>query len=146
MNITGMWIIQCLRSELCPDMPYGDIAKMASESDFTETFNVNDDSFSAPKSMKEAIDNALLEAGKPLPKTMGDYFNSAYVSIGQCYGEAIRDLESNTGAVYNDIYIIGGGAKNGYLNKITEQYTGKHVIALPIEGTAIGNLKIQMKR
>lgn len=146
MNITGMWIIQCLRSELCPDMPYGDIAKMASESDFTETFNVNDDSFSAPKSMKEAIDNALREAGKPLPKTIGDYFNSAYVSIGQCYGEAIRDLESNTGAVYNDIYIIGGGAKNGYLNKITEQYTGKHVIALPIEGTAIGNLKIQMKR
>jgi rhamnulokinase len=146
MNITGMWIIQCLRSELCPDTAYGDIAAMASESDFTETFNVNDDMFSAPKSMKEAIDTALKAAGKPLPKTNGDYFNAAYVSIGKCYGEAIRDLESNTGNTYNDIYIIGGGAKNGYLNKITEKHTGKRVIALPIEGTAIGNLKVQMKR
>ena len=146
MNITGMWIIQSLRSELCPDMPYGDIAKMAEQSAYTETFNVNDDRFSAPKSMKEAIDSALREAGKPLPEADGDYFNSAYVSIGKCYGEAIRDLEANTGNLYNDIYIVGGGAKNGYLNKITEQYTGKHVVALPIEATAIGNLKIQMKR
>ena len=96
--------------------------------------------------MKEAIDNALREAGKPLPETNGDYFNSAYVSIGKCYGEAIRDLESNTGTLYNDIYIVGGGAKNGYLNKITAAYTGKNVIALPIEATAIGNLRVQMKR
>jgi len=55
-------------------------------------------------------------------------------------------MEHNTGTVYSDIYVVGGGAKNEYLNKMTERYTGKRVIALPIEATAIGNLKIQMKR
>ena len=146
MNITGMWLVQELRKELCPDMPYGDIAKMASESSFTETFDVNDDAFSAPESMKGAIEKYLSERGKPTPKEMGDYFNAAYVSLGYCYGEAIRDMEENTGCQYPEIYIVGGGAKNGYLNGITEKFTGKKVVALPIEATAIGNIKIQINR
>ena len=143
-NIAGMWLVQSLRAELCPDMPYGDIAKMASESRFRGTIDVNDDMFYAPKSMKAAIDKYLLDRGKPLPSSNADYFNCAYISIGVCYGRAISDLEENTGKVYDEIYIVGGGAKN--LNSITERYTGKKVIALPIEATAIGNIKIQMKR
>ena len=145
-NITGMWIVQSLRKELCPDMPYGDIAAMAAESSFSEIFDVNDNAFSAPKSMKDAIDTYLSERGKPTPAEMKDYFNAAYVSLGYCYGEAIRDMEQNTGCEYAEIYIVGGGAKNGYLNGITEKFTGKKVVALPIEATAIGNIKIQINR
>ena len=144
-NITGMWIIQCLRSELCPDMPYSEIADMARESGYSEVFDVNDPSFMAPDSMKAAIDAYLSGAGKTMPKCDADYFSSAYHSLGYCYDLAIRDLEANTGKSYTEIYIVGGGAKNTYLNELTEKYTGKRVVALPIEATAIGNLKVQMK-
>ena len=41
-------------------------------------------------------------------------------------------------------HIVGGGAKNAFLNRLTEEATGKTVVALPIEATALGNLKIQM--
>ncbi len=145
-NITGMWIVQSLRSELCPDMPYGDIVKMSISSDFDEIFNVNDEMFSAPDSMKSAIDRYLFGHGKKVPKEVADYFKSAYMSLGHCYGESVADMEHNTGVTYKDIYIVGGGAKNAYLNEITEKCTGKNVVALPIEATAIGNLKIQMNR
>jgi len=145
-NITGMWIIQSLRKELCPETSYSDIADMAKSSSFSEVFDVNDDAFMAPESMKDAIRDYLRENGKSLPKTDADYFNSAYHSLGYCYDIAIKDLESNTGKSYPEIYIVGGGAKNDYLNGLTEKYTGKRVVALPIEATAIGNLKIQMKR
>jgi len=43
-------------------------------------------------------------------------------------------------------HIEGGGAKNAFLNELTAQATGKEVVALPIEATALGNLKIQMER
>ena len=46
---------------------------------------------------------------------------------------------------YKQIYIVGGGAKNRFLNKLTELATNKEVIALPIEATALGNLKIQLE-
>ncbi len=144
-NITGMWIIQSLRKEMCPDMPYGDIAAMAAESDYREIFDVNDDAFTAPKSMKDAIADYLTERGLKAPEKMADYFNAAYVSLADGYRKAILDLERNTGKTYPAIYIVGGGAKNGYLNALTESATGKKVIALPIEATAIGNLKIQIK-
>ena len=44
-----------------------------------------------------------------------------------------------------ELYIVGGGAKNQFLNRLTEEATGKQVVALPIEATALGNLKIQME-
>ena len=144
-NITGMWIIQSLRKEMCPDKSYPDIADEAAASDYAETFNVNDDVFMAPKSMKEAVYNYLKAAGKPTPEKESDYFNAAYHSLALGYKVAIDDLENNTGKTYPGIYIVGGGAKNAYLNALTEKYTGKKVYALPIEATAIGNLKIQLK-
>ncbi len=145
-NIMGMWIVQSLRKELCPDTSYGDIADMAAASDFEEIFDVNDDTFTAPKSMARAIEEYLAKRGKKTPEAAADYFNSAYVSLAHGYKQAIADLEANTGKTYPEIYIVGGGAKNGYLNDLTEKITGKKVVALPIEATAIGNLKIQMKR
>lgn len=60
------------------------------------------------------------------------------------YRDAIRELEANTGKSYEKLYIVGGGAKNTLLNELTAQATGKEVVALPIEATALGNLKIQM--
>ena len=145
-NITGMWIVQSLRRELCPDMPYGEIMELAMTSSFRETVDVNDDAFMAPESMKDAMRDYLLSHGKEAPATDADYFNCAYVSLAEGYKIAIADLENNTGRHYPDLYIVGGGAKNEYLNRLTEEYTGKRVVALPIEATAIGNMMVQMKR
>ena len=145
-NITGMWIIQSLRKEMCPETSYGEIADMAAKSNYAEIFDVNNDAFMAPESMKDAIRDYLVAEGKPAPETMADYFNASYVSLAHGYKEAIADLENNTGKTYTELYIVGGGAKNGYLNDLTEKATGKKVVALPIEATAIGNMMIQIKR
>lgn len=61
------------------------------------------------------------------------------------YRDALTELERNTGKTYEKLYIVGGGAKNEFLNLMTEESTGKQVIALPIEATALGNLRIQME-
>ena len=76
---------------------------------------------------------------------MGAYFRCAYRSLALSYRDAIRELEENTGRIYEKLYIVGGGAKNAFLNRLTEEATGKKVVALPIEATALGNLKIQME-
>ena len=95
--------------------------------------------------MKETIREHLLRSGNKEPVTDGEYFSAAYHSLTLGYKLAIEDLERNTGREYSEIYIVGGGAKNGYLNHLTECYTYKRVVALPIEATAIGNLKTQFK-
>ena len=79
------------------------------------------------------------------PETLGDLFNSAYHSLAASYKEAIDQLKFSTGRDYSSLYIVGGGAKNAYLNSLAERYTGLKVVALPIEATAIGNLSVQIK-
>ena len=140
-NIMGMWLVNELRKELCPDMPFPDIVKLAEESSCDVTVDAGDQSFMAPKSMKKAFDDAT--GGKL--KTLGDYFRCAYLSLAVSYRNALEGLEKNTGEHYEKIYIVGGGAKNGFLNALTEKITGKTVVALPIEATALGNIKVQLE-
>ncbi|MBP0989999.1 MAG: rhamnulokinase [Oscillospiraceae bacterium] len=140
-NIMGMWLISRLRSELCSDTPWDDIDNNAKASRFDETVDANSDIFLSPESMKDAFDSVLSK--KALAAS--DYFRCAYRSLALSYMNAVRELEQNTQKQYDKIYIVGGGAKNIYLNRLTEEATGKKVIALPIEATAIGNLKIQME-
>ena len=140
-NIMGMWLVNRLRGELCPDKPWGEIVAEAEASRFEETVDANAPCFLAPESMKAAFDAAL----SMKPQSVGDYFRCAYRSLALSYLNAIQELQHNTGRHYDSIYIVGGGAKNAFLNRLTEEATGKKVIALPIEATAIGNLKIQME-
>ena len=140
-NIMGMWLVNELQRELCPDTKFPEIVKMAEESTCDALIDANAQEFLAPKSMKAAFDVATGNA----PRTVGDYFRCAYRSLAISYKQAIEELEANTGASYEKLYIVGGGAKNGFLNRLTEEATGKQVVALPIEATALGNLKIQME-
>lgn len=140
-NIMGMWLVNELRRDLCPGKDFGAIVREAEASDFNRTVNADAQEFLAPKSMKAAFDAAL-----QVPMQEADYFRCAYLSLAQSYRKAIAELEANTGKTYSRLYIVGGGAKNAFLNRLTEEATGKQVVALPIEATAIGNLKIQLDR
>ena len=140
-NIMGMWLVNCLKEELCPDMPFPEIVKAAQESRCEAFVDANAPEFLAPRSMKAAFDAAT---GGML-QTVGDYFRCAYASLALSYRQAIEELERSTGKTYEKLYIVGGGAKNAFLNRLTQEETGKRVIALPIEATALGNLRIQME-
>ena len=140
-NIMGMWLVNRLRAELCPEKDWAEIQKEAEESTFDETVDANDERFLAPASMKQAFDLALGQG----TLQQEDYFRCAYRSLALSYRKALEELERNTGKTYDRLYIVGGGAKNSFLNRLTEEATGKKVIALPIEATAIGNLKVQME-
>jgi hypothetical protein len=86
------------------------------------------------------------------------YGNEILVHAGQDLYACTRDLsikkrldvkladEKTSGFVADSmLYIVGGGAKNQFLNHLTEQATNKKVVALPIEATTLGNLKMQME-
>ncbi len=140
-NIMGMWLVNRLREELCPEMPFPAITEMAEKSGFDGIVDATAQEFMAPRSMKEAFDAALTAK----PASAADYFRCAYRSLAECYRSALTELEAVTGRTYTSLYIVGGGAKNDFLNRLTAEAAGKKVIALPIEATALGNLKVQME-
>lgn len=142
-NIMGLWIIQSLHKEI--KVIFERMVMIAKTSNYEEIFDVNDPMFLAPTSMKDAILTWFKDHNIKGPENDSDLVNSVFHSLAFSYKKAIDELEMLTKKKYQKIVIVGGGAKNKYLNELTFKYTGLEVIALPIEASALGNLKIQEK-
>ena len=161
-NIMGLWMIQSIRRELngvdyvegkekttswtLADYEKGkkysfadleNAAKAASA--FAGRVNANDTRFFSPESMIAEV----LAAADVKPATVGELMQCVYASLADCYAKMIRSLSGLTGKTYTSVNIVGGGSKDGYLNKLTAEATGLEVFAGPTEGTAIGNLIVQ---
>ena len=87
-----------------------------------------------------------INGGKPVPATTGEVMQTIYNSLSHDYQAAIQELQSLTGKEYTSINIVGGGSQDMYLNQMTANATQLPVFAGPTEGTALGNLMVQMIR
>ena len=159
-NIMGLWMIQSIRRELNGvayvagkeskyatgrTWSFPDLIEMArSASDFPSVVDANDGSFLAPDSMTDAIKSYCKKSGQPIPETVGEIMQCVYRSLSKCYKDAITGLSALTGKTYTSINIVGGGCQDMYLNQMTANAAGLSVYAGPVEGTAIGNLIVQM--
>ena len=169
-NIMGLWMIQSIRRELngtsyvegksddetkealaqISDWQKGrkysfadlEMSARAAEAD-QAVIDVNEQRFMNPKSMVGEVIAAASAEGR-VPKTVGELMQCVYKSLAECYADAIRNLSDITGKTYTSINIVGGGSQDKYLNALTADATGLVVFAGPVEGTAIGNLIVQM--
>ena len=135
-----MWLLQNIRKNLDKKYTYDEMMQMAMDSDFVEYINPNAPDFLAPDNMIEAIRNYLNKSDLPI----GDVLNSVYHSLAKTYNDAVKVIEEISNKQIDVINIVGGGCKDSYLNSLTEKYTGKKVIAGPVEATAAGNLMVQL--
>jgi len=138
-NIMGLWMIQQVRHELNDQYDFATLAKMARENPIPDVINVNDQRFLAPKSMTDEI-NAVV--GRTL--SVGEMAYCIFNNLASFYAESLEALEGVTGEKYTTLNIIGGGSKNELLNELTKKKTGKRIVTGPTEGTAIGNVLMQM--
>ena len=144
-NIMGLWMIQSIKKEQNDRYSFAELCALAeAEREYPGRVDINDNRFLAPKSMKEEIREALREHSYPVPKNDGELAACIYQSLAESYADTIKELEILTGTRYDTIHIVGGGSHADYLNKLTEEKTGRKVIAGPSEATAIGNLLAQM--
>ena len=141
----GMWILQCLRHEDGEKLSYAEMADLAATgSAYQPIFDAAHVRFLNPDNMHEAILDALREQGDALPENDAQLLYCVSHSLAACYARAIADLQTLTGRTFTSINIVGGGCQNKLLNQLTADETGLPVIAGPSEGTALGNLLIQM--
>ena len=144
-NIMGLWMIQSIRRNLDKKYSFAELEQMAKEaSGFSTVVDVDDQRFLAPDNMMRAVQSYCEDANLPVPQTIGEIVQCVYISLADKYAKAVKNLESITGKTYTSINIVGGGSKDGYLNRLTAKATGLTVFAGPTEGTALGNLMVQM--
>lgn len=139
-NIMGMWLFQNVRKNLGKQYSYDDMMNMAKQSGEFMEIDTNAPDFLAPDNMVEAIRNYLKKDGLPIDIVI----NTIYHSLAKSYAAAVKEIEHISGKTIDTINIVGGGSKDSYLNELTKKYTGKRVLAGPVEATATGNIISQM--
>ena len=169
-NIMGLWMIQSVRRELNGvayvegkgndvaekartaltdfvrghDYSFAELSMIArSEPAAATVVNVQDNRFFNPVSMIAEVVKAAAERGVALT-TIGALMRCVYQSLAECYAEAIRSLSEITGKPYTSLNIVGGGCQDLFFNTLIAETTGLEVFAGPVEGSALGNLIVQM--
>lgn len=103
-----------------------------------------DPAFTAPKSMRAAIDAQLKKQKATPPTTLAGYTRLICESIGRGHAAAMMNFEKMTGSKFRGILMVGGGSKNKLLCQATANACGIPVVSFNLEGTAVGNMASQL--
>ena len=148
-NVMGLWLVQESRRhwEATGDPhDYDDLHALAAEAPAgVPLFDPDDDVFLAPGDMPGRIREACLAAGQTAPGTPGEVVRSVLVSLACKYRFVLERLQRVTGRDVEVIHVIGGGARNELLCRLTADVCGVPVLAGPIEATALGNVLVQAR-
>jgi rhamnulokinase len=95
--------------------------------------------------MPARIEALYAEQGVRAPASVPEFVRSVLQSLANAYAESIRDIERLTGQRIDTVHLVGGGAQNELLCRLTADAVGVPVVAGPVEATAIGNLLVQAR-
>ena len=95
--------------------------------------------------MPSRIEDACRTAGQPVPGSRAALARCILDSLAVAYARAVDDASRLSGREIRTIHLVGGGANNDLLCRLTADACGVPVVAGPVEATAVGNLLVQAR-
>lgn len=145
-NITGMWLLENCRKEW-EDVPadINELNALCEKSTFDSLIYPDAEDFAHPASMTKAISEYCRKTGQAEPEVPADYIRCIFRSLALRYRQVIEMLRELSDVPIERLHVIGGGSLNKYLMQMAADATGLSVIAGPTEGTALGNVLVQIR-
>ena len=148
-NVAGLWLLQeSLRTWARDGGPGPDdlpaLLQAAADLPALRTVvDVDDPAFVPPGDMPARITDAARRTGQPVPEGPAAITRCILDSLALAYRRAVRSAVELSGRPVEVVHVVGGGARNALLCRLTADATGLPVVAGPVEATAIGNLLTQ---
>ena len=151
-NVNGMWLLrQCLDEweRLGQHWTLQDLVGQCALLPQPQIWiDLDDPDLVLPGKMLGKINAQCNRAGHEsfLPDTRGIPLlaNTIFHSLARRYAQVLSAITEITGKKLKRLFIVGGGSKNTFLNRLTAEYSGLEVILGSSESTTVGNFAIQM--
>jgi rhamnulokinase len=144
-NVMGLWPLQeCLRTWGRTDLPEL-LARAAAEKPFRSVVDLDDPVFLPPGDMPARIATACRDREQPVPQTPATFVRCILDSLALAHRRAVRQAQELSGRHVDAVHIVGGGARNELLCRLTADACGLPVLAGPVEATALGNVLVQAR-
>jgi rhamnulokinase len=148
-NVMGMWLLEECRRDWAKggdEASYDELLRVAEAArGEVALFDPDDDAFLAPGDMPARITTVCEELGQAPGYDPGSIVRSIFTSLACKYRWVLERLEAVSGREVRRIHVIGGGARNAMLCRLTAEFTGREVLAGPVEATALGNVLVQAR-
>ncbi|MEU6128975.1 rhamnulokinase family protein [Saccharopolyspora sp. NPDC047091] len=149
-NVMGLWLLsECVaeweRTGPAVDLPVLLAAAAEVPAGSVAEFDADDPRFLAPGDMPARIAAWLAEHDRPVPGGRAEFTRCILESLATAYADSVARLEILTGRALSTVHIVGGGARNELLCRLTAERTGRPVVAGPVEATALGNVLVQAR-
>jgi rhamnulokinase len=143
-NVMGLWLEQeCARVW---GAPFGELQQAAAAADpRVPLFDPDIPELLAPGDMPAQIAEACVRSGQRAPADRGEVVRSILVSLAAKYRFVLDQLEAVAGLQISCVHVVGGGARNALLCRLTADLTGREVLVGPVEATAMGNVLVQAR-
>lgn len=147
-NITGLWLMQELKRHFEAEgknYGFGEMADLAKESGKIECF-IDPDSplFASKGNIVSNINKYLRDTNQKELSDDGEIIKCVYNSLVLTYRFAFDQMKETLNKDFDTIYVIGGGIQDKYLCRLTADAMNKKVVAGPVDGTALGNIALQL--
>jgi rhamnulokinase len=144
-NVMGLWPLQ----ESMRAWGLTDVAALlrdaSAEPAFAAVIDLDDPVFLPPGDMPSRIAEACRTTGQPVPATPAAFARCILDSLAVAHRRAIREVQELSGRHVDAVHIVGGGALNELLCRLTADACDLPVLAGPVEATALGNVLIQAR-
>jgi rhamnulokinase len=148
-NVMGLWLVQECKhhwERTGAGYEYAELRRLAAEAPAdAPLFDPDDERFLAPGDMPARIAETCRASGQTAPATPGQTIRAALASLACKYRLVLERLERVTGQDVDVVHVVGGGARNDLLCRLTADAVGRPLLAGPVEATALGNVLVQAR-
>ncbi len=99
--------------------------------------------FLAPGDMPARIRDFCAKTGQGLGEEPGAIARCVFESLALKYRWVLERAEEVSGQHAETVHVVGGGARNSLLCRLTAEAARRPVVAGPVEATALGNVMVQ---
>ena len=147
-NICGMWLIEeCLKKWASEGTTYDYDQVVAMGRSYDGSLSLIDPDapeFAAPDNMPEAIREYCRKTEQLVPEEKEALLRCIFVSLALKYRYVFQKLQQHSPVPLKGLFMLGGGARNRFLNQLTADSLGVTVRTGPSEATAVGNIAAQL--
>lgn len=148
-NVMGLWVLtESLRTwgarGRTADLA-GLLAAAAEAPPLAAVVDIDAPSFLPPGDMPARIEQACRATGQRPPESPAGFVRCIVDSLALAYRRTVRQAAELAGRTVDVVHVVGGGARNELLCRLTADACGVPVLAGPVEAAALGNVLVQSR-
>jgi rhamnulokinase len=142
-NVMGTWLLsETMRTWGTADL-VGLLEQAAAYDGPVTVFDVQDPRFLPPGDIPARVAVWCREHERAVPEGRVAMVRSIVGSLAEGFAAAVEQASGLSGRDVRRVHVVGGGAQNDLLCRLLADRLGLHVLAGPVEATALGNVLVQ---